>query len=202
MAFKQKIMILGTGFACGVILVLLIVVVFFNGGHKNRTSEATTPKIEEAHQKEISSLKQELSEAENALKRAQIGQEKQKISELQNAAQSLFKVYYDYDQHLKNNKERQQEVKGVVSSKVARQLFPLEADQLKSDYGTIQSYLNHLNVYVQVQMDATLTAFVDCDYTASAGQLTSHVSHYIFQVTYDTNAKKITAVTELGKVGK
>lgn len=78
----------------------------------------------------------------------------------------------------------------------------MSADKGTSDYGTIQSQLNSLQVYAQPQAGTNITAFIDCDYTASAGDLKSNVPHYIFEVTYDVSARKITAVTELGKVGK
>ncbi|MCJ7969433.1 MAG: hypothetical protein MUW51_11140 [Lactococcus lactis] len=151
---------------------------------------------------EILSLKTQLQEAEEALKNTKTGKDNQNVADLDTLAESLFKVYYNYDQSKITNSDRHKEVSDLVTSEVAQKLFPLSADKMTSDYGTIQSHLNSLQVYAQPQEGATLTAFIDCDYTASAGDLKSNVPHYIFQVTYDTNAKKITAVTELGKVGK
>ena len=111
-------------------------------------------------------------------------------------------MYYNYDQSKTTNSERQKEVSDWATPGVSQKLFPLSADKGTSDYGTIQSQLNSIQVYAQPQAGTNITAFIDCDYTASAGDLKSNVPHYIFEVTYDVSAKKITAVTELGKVGK
>ncbi|WP_242359805.1 hypothetical protein, partial [Lactococcus petauri] len=202
MGIKQKSIILGTGFVCGLLLALLITFIFpigRNAGLKQRQSVA---QVVSENRDEISSLKTQLQEAEEALKNTKMGKDNQNAADLDTLAESLFKVYYNYDQSKITNSDRHKEVSDLVTSDVAQKLFPLSADKMTSDYGAIQSHLNSLQVYAQPQEGTTLTAFIDCDYTASAGDLKSNVPHYIFQVIYDTNAKKITAVTELGKVGK
>ncbi|MEY8537350.1 hypothetical protein AALM99_02660 [Lactococcus muris] len=202
MEIKQKSIILGLGFACGIIVTFLIAFVLPMGGNKDNPRGAVTQQIIEDSKKEISSLKEELENAEKTLKQSQDGKNQQQLTDLQTTAHSLFKIYYDYDQSQITNEERQKVVATLVSSEVAQTLFPLSADKSSSDYGSIQSQLNSLQVYAQPQTGTSITAFVDCDYTASAGDLKSNVPHYIFQVTYDTKVKKITGVTELGKVGK
>ncbi len=201
MEIKQKSIILGLGFACGIIVMLLIAFVLM-GGNKDNPRGAVTQQIIEDNKKEISSLKEELANAEKTLKQSQDGKTQQQLIDLQTTAYSLFKIYYNYNQSQTTNEERQKEVATLVASEVAQKLFPLSADKSSSDYGMIQSHLNSLQVYAQPQTGTSITAFVDCDYTASAGDLKSNVPHYIFQVTYDTKGKKITGMTELGKVGK
>lgn len=202
MEIKQKSIILGTGFLCGLIVALLIAFIFPIGRNVGLKQGQSVTQLVSENKDEISSLKSQLQEAEEALKNAKTGKDNQNVADLETLADSLFKVYYNYNQSKITNSDRQKEVSDWVTPDIAQKLFPLSADKMTSDYGTIQSQLNNLQVYVQPQVGTTLTAFVDCEYTASAGDLKSNVPHYIFQVTYDTSVKKITAVTELGKVGK
>jgi hypothetical protein len=202
MEIKQKSIILGTGFVCGLIIALLIMFVFPIGRNEEGKQGQDATQVISENKAEISGLKSQLQEAEAALENAKTGKDNQNVADLETLADSFFKVYYNYDQSKVTNSDRQKEVSSWVTAEVAQKLFPLSADKSTSDYGTIQSQLNSLQVYAQPQAGTTITAFIDCDYTASAGDLKSNVPHYIFQVTYDTSAKKITVVKELGKVGE
>ncbi|MDT2872191.1 hypothetical protein P7H79_02180 [Lactococcus lactis] len=199
---KQKIIILITGFVCGIIIAGLFVFIFPASKNEGVKQEQDTTQAASKNKKEISNLKLQLQGAEDALQNAKTGKNNQNVADLETLAQSLFKVYYNYDQSKTTNSERQKEVSDWVIPEVSQKLFPLSADKVTSDYGTIQSQLNSLQVYAQPQAGTNITAFIDCDYTVSAGDLKSNVPHYIFEVTYDVSARKITAVTELGKVGK
>ncbi|WP_242327053.1 hypothetical protein [Lactococcus lactis] len=144
MGIKQKSIILGTGFVCGLLLALLITFIFpigRNAGLKQRQSVA---QVVSENRDEISSLKTQLQEAEEALKNTKMGKDNQNAADLDTLAESLFKVYYNYDQSKITNSDRHKEVSDLVTSDVAQKLFPLSADKMTSDYGAIQSHLNSL----------------------------------------------------------
>ncbi|WP_270243560.1 hypothetical protein [Lactococcus lactis] len=199
---KQKIIVLGTGVLCGVIIMAIIFSIFPIRSQKNPQQLASSSEIQKKDQSKISNLTEQLNSAENALKQSKTGQEEEQVLQLQSKCKQLFTTYYSYEQNKVTNKARQATVKNSVTSEVAQQLFPLSADNQSSDYGVIQSQLNQVNVYNQKQSGGSIVALVDCDYTVKAGTMTNNVPHYLFQVSYDLEQGTLTKVTELGKIGK
>ncbi|WP_406834537.1 hypothetical protein ABLU29_07685 [Lactococcus lactis] len=199
---KQKIIVLGTGVLCGVIIMAIIFSIFPIRSQKTPQQLASSSEMQKKNQSKISNLTEQLNSAENALKQSKTGQEEEQVLQLQGKCKQLFTTYYSYEQNKVTNKARQEAVKNSVTSEVAQQLFPLSVDNQSSDYGVIQSQLNQVNVYNQKQSGGSIVALVDCDYTVKAGTMTNNVPHYLFQVSYDSEQGILTKVTELGKVGK
>lgn len=157
--------------------------------------EESQSKLKQAEEK-ISELKSQVEEKDKALK--ENGPTSYK--DLQNTAVKFFEIYYNYDQEKVTNKERQEKVETLSTQKVFEKMFPLSGDEMKSDYGYVQSSLSDLEVYPTGLNGKEITALVDASYTLKAGEMASTVKHYMWKVTFDSDTNKISQIDDMGKL--
>ncbi|USI64611.1 hypothetical protein LMK05_07120 [Lactococcus petauri] len=197
---KNKIIILVFGIVLGAGAILGGFTLSHKSSSKDLKQEqaalkTTQGKLEQAEQK-VTELKNTVDEKEKALK--ENGPNSYK--DLQNTALKFFEIYYNYNQEKVTNKERQEQVQGLSTQSVYDKMFPLSADEMKSDYGYVQSSLNNLQVYPTGLNGNDITALVDASYNVKAGEMDSTVQHYMWKVTFDSNTNQINNIEDMGKL--
>lgn len=172
--------------------------------HKTVGKDAQQEQVSaKGYQDEIAQAEERISELKNQL------EEKDKVlkengsngyKDLRNTASNFFEIFYNYNQEEVTNRERQEKVDGLSTAEVYEEMFPLSADEIKSDYGYVQSNLDTLEVYPTGLNGKEITALIDASYTIKAGEISSMVQHYMWKVTFDSDTNKIKKVDDMGRL--